>query len=442
MKSEATPHDATGGSPRVVSRRSALIAGGTAGAGAVGGTAVGIVHRSGIFSGDTTEEAANDSAQQAAAVGSQTESFYGRRQPGIDTPAQAFAVFIAIDLSKDTQRETIRRMMRVLTQDAATLMRGRAPVHDQEPELAVNPSRLTVTFGFGAKILHLVAPERTPKWLDGLPAFDIDRLEEQWSDGDLLLQLCCEDLVTLAHAQRVLLKDTRSFGRVRWVQNGFRSVSGAQEVKPPSMRNLFGQVDGTVDSRAGTPEHEQIVWGVGHKAFAPWITDGTSVVLRRIHMNLDTWDEADRPAREDAVGRTLKTGAPLTGTDEHDEPDFDAVDSLGFVVIPDYAHIRRARHPDQRVRIHRRPYNYDSPVADAAGFSSPGSHTGGVSDSGLLFASYQADVARQFVPIQRRLDVLDMLNVWTVPVGSAVFAIPPGCQDGGFIGDVLFEDPR
>ena len=31
-----------------------------------------------------------------------------------------------------------------------------------------------------------------------------------------------------------------------------------------------------------------------------------------------------------------------------------------------------------------------------------------------------------------------MLNTWTVPIGSAVFAIPPGCESGGFIGDVLF----
>jgi dye decolorizing peroxidase len=47
-------------------------------------------------------------------------------------------------------------------------------------------------------------------------------------------------------------------------------------------------------------------------------------------------------------------------------------------------------------------------------------------------------VERQFVPIQRRLDELDMLNTWTVPVGSAVFAVPPGCAEGGFVGDVLF----
>ena len=57
---------------------------------------------------------------------------------------------------------------------------------------------------------------------------------------------------------------------------------------------------------------------------------------------------------------------------------------------------------------------------------------------GLIFAAYQADVDRQFVPVQARLAESDHLNLWTVPVGSAVFAIPPGCTEGGFVGDALF----
>lgn len=74
----------------------------------------------------------------------------------------------------------------------------------------------------------------------------------------------------------------------------------------------------------------------------------------------------------------------------------------------------------------RRGYNYDDPRgALEAG-------------SGLIFAAYQADVDRQFVPVQARLAESDHLNLWTVPVGSAVFAIPPGCTEGGFVGDALF----
>ena len=42
-----------------------------------------------------------------------------------------------------------------------------------------------------------------------------------------------------------------------------------------------------------------------------------------------------------------------------------------------------------------------------------------------------------FTPIQRRLDDLDLLNEWTTPIGSAVFAVPPGCDHGGYIGETL-----
>jgi dye decolorizing peroxidase len=64
----------------------------------------------------------------------------------------------------------------------------------------------------------------------------------------------------------------------------------------------------------------------------------------------------------------------------------------------------------------RRGYSYDDTL----------DNSGEISDTGLLFCSYQADIARQFVPAQQRLAELDLLNTWTTPVGSAVFAIPPG----------------
>ena len=35
------------------------------------------------------------------------------------------------------------------------------------------------------------------------------------------------------------------------------------------------------------------------------------MVVRRIRMNVDTWEKLDRSSRENAVGRKLDTGAPL-----------------------------------------------------------------------------------------------------------------------------------
>ena len=58
-------------------------------------------------------------------------------------------------------------------------------------------------------------------------------------------------------------------------------------------------------------------------------------------------------------------------------------------------------------------------------------------DAGLIFAAYQRDIARQFVPIQQRLADKDLLNEWITPIGSAVFAVPPGCAEDGWIGERL-----
>ena len=74
----------------------------------------------------------------------------------------------------------------------------------------------------------------------------------------------------------------------------------------------------------------------------------------------------------------------------------------------------------------RRPYNYDEP---------PGAD--GTADCGLIFAPYQRDVGGQFLPIQRNLAEADLLNEWVTPIGSAVFAVPPGCEPGGWVGRTL-----
>jgi dye decolorizing peroxidase len=339
----------------------------------------------------------------------------------VETPAQAHSVFTALDLNSDVDRNGLRRLMQLLTDDAARLTQGRPALADTEVELATTPAGLTVTFGFGPGLVARAAATG-PAWLRPLPAFSIDRLQDEFSGGDLLIHVGADEPMAVAHATRMLLKDTRSFASVRWAQNGFRRAYGTS-ADGTAMRNLFGQVDETVNPEPGSADFASVVWSEDG-----WLAGGTSMVLRRIEMNLDTWDELDRPGRELAVGRTLDTGAPLTGSRESDEPDFEAVSATGFPVIPEFSHLRRARSDDASQRIFRRSYNYDDHPAGA-----------GVSNSGLVFVSYQSDVDKQFVPIQRRLDELDLLNQWTTPIGSAVFAIPPGCEPGGYIGETLLE---
>jgi dye decolorizing peroxidase len=386
----------------------------------LGGAVAGIGATAAIGADFALNRSNNDDQTAASAPmnGDEKVPFFGAHQAGVDTPAQAHGTFIGLDLNDGVDAAALVRLMRILTDDAARLTQGAPALADSEPELALSPARLTVTFGFGPGFVAR-AGGTGPGWLGPLPTFGIDRLQPEFSDGDLLVQVNGDDPLTVAHAVRMLLKDARGFAGVRWTQHGFRRAYGTER-PGTTMRNLFGQVDGTTNPQPGTKEFDKIVW-----AKDGWLAGGTGAVIRRIRMDLDKWDRLDRSGRDASIGRSIANGAPLTGTDEFDEPDFDAKTSIGFPVIPQFAHIRRARGDDDE-HIFRRAYNYDERP-----------HGAEVSESGLLFVSYQADIERQFIPMQRRLDELDLLNEWTVPIGSAVFAIPPGCAENGFIGDSL-----
>lgn len=365
---------------------------------------------------------ARGSGESSVLAAAATEPFHGRHQAGITTRPQRHATFLAFDLRPGIDRDDIIGLLKIWTTDAARLTRGEPALADTEPELAARPARLTVTVGFGPGVFTAAGLEhRRPAWARPLPPFAIDRLDPAWCDGDLLIQVCAEEPTTVAHAVRVLSRSVTSLVTVRWVQRGFRD---AEPGRTP--RNLMGQVDGTVNL-TGDTEYDRLLWDDG--TATPWLAGGTSLVLRRIAMNLDTWDQIDPAGRELTIGRTLAHGAPLTGTKESDDPDLTAVDSLGIPIIPPSSHVARARHTHDGERFLRRGYNYDDAPAP-----------GRITNSGQLFTAYQRDIDTQFLPVQARLAEFDALNEWTTPIGSAVFALPPGVPEpGGYLGQTLFE---
>ncbi|GAA1497171.1 Dyp-type peroxidase [Paeniglutamicibacter kerguelensis] len=403
----------TANQPSVHSRRALLLGGAATVAGAAAGFAAG-------SGGGTARAAATQPGDPMH--GRETIAFHGDRQPGIQTPAPAFVSFLALDLilpdasNEIEQREILRRVFRLISDDAARLMDGRGILADTEPELAANPARLTVTVGLGPLALKTMNPGLLPSWLRELETFPGDTLDPAWGQSDLVLQICGDDRMSLAHASRAMLKDLRPLARLHWVQDGFRHSRGSQD-EAATMRNLFGQLDGT-----GNPSGERLeraLWG--GENLEPWVPGGTSLVLRRIEMDLDAWDRVDRPGRDFSLGRRQDTGAPLTGSHEFDSPDLRATDELGLPVISPDSHVARSQPREADEIILRRGYNY----------LEPGS-------AGLLFASYQCDPGRQFLPIQRRLATADMLNEWTTAIGSAVYAVLPGCAEGSYLGKELF----
>ncbi|MFB4414257.1 Dyp-type peroxidase domain-containing protein, partial [Pantoea sp. ANP04] len=81
--------------------------------------------------------------------------FYGAHQAGITTEPQTHATYIALNLRDALDCESLGRLLRLLSDDAARLTQGQAALADTEPELGAVPARLTVTFGFGPKLVEL-----------------------------------------------------------------------------------------------------------------------------------------------------------------------------------------------------------------------------------------------------------------------------------------------
>lgn len=346
-------------------------------------------------------------------VGGRTVAFHGPHQAGIATPAQSHLSLLGLDLHPRLEGEALSRLMTLLSDDAARLSRGLPALADTEPELAVHPARLTVTFGFGPRVTAEMVTAAAGR-VRALPAFRTDRLEEGWGQTDLVVQVCADDPMTVAHARRMLLMDARAFARLRWQQDGFRNAVGTTS-EGTTMRNVMGQVDGTSNPVEADPEFARLTW-----SDAPGFEGGTFLAVRRIRARLDAWDAVDRTGRELVMGRRLDNGAPLTGAGEHDVPDLEQTDELGFPVIDPASHVARARSANPDETFVRRSYNY----------AVPDPSRGSGEDTGLVFLAYAADLERQFVPVQARLAELDRLNAWVTTIGSAVYAVPPGAAEG------------
>lgn len=392
---------------------------GLAGAGAAGAVALGAL-------------AAHNGAQPASSAKTpdggdprgRTYTPHQTHQPGIITPVPAATTLVALDLVAGTTPDALRRLLTMLSHDIEALMAGRPVPGDPQPDLAQANVSLTVTVGLGPGVFRIPGlAAALPDGLAEVPPMSHDRLQPRWSGGDLLLLVSADDATTVAHAVRILTRDARTFTTPRWTQQAsWRGVDA--EGRPVTGRNLFGQVDGTGNTVAGAAE---VIWSEGGQ---PWFAGGTTLVVRRIEMNMTTWDDLVRDRQELAMGRTLAEGAPLSGGAETDDLDLSATAADGQPVIPLDAHARLAHPSQNRGRtMFRRSMNYTQhEVADGVP----------VSSAGLVFLAFQESIPEVFTPVQQRLDQSDALNEWTTAIGSAVFAIPGGWQPGGFVAQGLF----
>ncbi len=414
---------------RKMSRRSVLITAGAAGAGVALGAA-----------GYTLNSLNNHhtSGTQTSA-GQNAIPFYGTHQAGIATPAQNNLHFAAFDLLT-TSRDDVRALLQIWTDAAATMTSGQplgegapsltAPPADTGEALEYGPENLTITIGFGPTLFTLNGQDRyglaarRPDALIDLPPMPREELDPDQSGGDLCVQACADNPQVAFHAVRNLARLARGIAVMRWSQLGFsRTASTSTGQETP--RNLMGFKDGTDNLKAEqTALFDKYVW-VHEPA---WMQGGSYVVTRRIRMRIEAWDRDILGDQEKVIGRYKVSGAPLGQTREFDPVDLNAKGPDGTPVIPLNAHIRLAIG-DGTIKILRRGYSFTDGMDPQTGELV----------AGLFFIAFQQDPRTQFVPLQMRLAQEDALNEYIVHVGSAIFACPPGVQEGGYLGQMLFD---
>jgi deferrochelatase/peroxidase EfeB len=367
--------------------------------------------------------------------------FHGQHQAGVVTASQERLEIAAFDVTTEDPRE-LRALMQEWTEAAALLTAGRPVGPTEGPPLAppadtgeaqdLTASRLTLTFGFGPTLFErdgvdrFEIASRRPAALADLPAFAADELDPAISDGDLVVQACADDPQVAFHAVRNLARIGRGVAAIRWSQLGFsRTSSSGRSV--PTPRNLQGFKDGTnnldTGDAAAIDEH---VWV--DDGDAPWMLDGTYMVTRRIRMLIETWDRTSISEQENTIGRIKDSGAPLGGTDEFEPVPLGERGPDGELVIPADSHVRLAAPASiGGAAILRRGYSFTDGIDPVTGEL----------DAGLFFICFQRDPRAQFVQVQRQLSQVDALNEYIKHVSSGVFAIPPGIEAGGSIGEGL-----
>ena len=361
--------------------------------------------------------------------------FYGAHQAGIATPTQEHVHFLALDVVSDSSSD-LRALLAALSAAAAQLTAGKPvgavstgvdPPVDTGEALGLEPSRLTVTFGLGPSVFmpgRFGLQARRPGPLVDLPSFASDSLQPGICDGDIAVQACAEDPQVAFHAVHDLIRLASPAAVPRWSLAGFgRTHNTAGQTTP---RNIMGFKEGTANIVG--QDHaalERFVWA-GERESPAWMIGGSYMVVRRIQILLRNWDSISLEQQEQTFGRHKLSGAPLGEKHEHDPIDLHAT-SNGQPVISPLAHVRLASPAyNHGQRLLRRGYSYSDGIND------------GAVAGGQLFICFQRDPRRQFIPMQARLALDDLLNEHTEHIGSAIFACPPGAAPGAFVGQRLF----
>ena len=371
------------------------------------------------LSGASAFFANKEQGSKNIADGQEEISFYGKHQAGITTPMQKNIYFVVLDL-RTTDKNELIQLFKDWTDYSQKLVNGELvkkdgsnallPPSDTGETVGLNPYRLTLTFGVSASFLTKLGLEKKrPKLFRDLPAFPKEKLREQYTGGDIVIQACADDEQVAFHAVRNLIRKGRNKVTMKWSQSGFAAIGDRMETP----RNLFGFKDGTANVTT-EKDFDKVVWADSND----WMKNGSYMAVRRIIMHLETWDRTNLQEQENTFGRYKESGAPFGKKNEFDEVDLS--------LLPVDSHVRLAKEVD--LPILRRSYSYSDGIDPKTGQF----------DAGLLFIAFQKDPDR-FVKIQTNLGAVDKMNEYVTHIGSGLFACFGGVKKGGYIGQDLFE---
>jgi deferrochelatase/peroxidase EfeB len=410
----------SGDSGGIGRRRFLQSAGAVAAGGALGAVGVAAAARAGAADSSPTP---GSSGQPVLDPNAPAIPFHGTHQAGILPAAAPFAAHVSFDLTTRSRSE-LAGLMQTMTDRARFLTAGGIP-----PNLGISappsdsgvlgpdvpPGRLTATVALGASAFdgRFGLASAKPAMLQPMAAFADDDLDAAQCHGDLLLTLAADQQDVVLHALRDITRATRGGMQIRWRVDGFNPVprpAGAS-------RNLFGFKDGIQNpDTTDVSQMAKLVWaGPGEPG---WAAGGSYQVVRIIRMLIEFWDRVTIDEQELMFGRRKDTGAPLSGDNETDTPNY-SNDPIG-ATIPLTAHIRLANPRTAQTdssRILRRGYTYDR-----------GTDANGNLDTGLVFTCFQQDIDRQFITVQNRLADEPLVD-YILPVGGGYFFAVPGVAD-------------
>jgi deferrochelatase/peroxidase EfeB len=402
------------------------------------------VSRRGLLLGAAGTLAAGGAGYAVAASQSTNTSdagvvpFYGANQAGIATTAQNRLAYGTLNVVDGTSAADLRDLLNQWSGAAARMTRGElvgqdtradTPPVDTGEAVGSLPANLTVTIGYGPDLFDDrfgLAPRR-PRALTQLPALPNEDLDPSYTGGDIAIQACSDDPLVAFHTVRNLARIGMGVVEHNWLELGFgrTATTSATQATP---RNLMGFKDGTRNILGSqTTLMNDHVW-IGAETDQPWLRGGSYQIVRRIRMFIENWDRDYLADQQNVFGRQKTSGAPLTGSQETDTPDFTARSADGSYVIPADAHIRLAAHEtNDGLRILRRGYSYTDGIDPVSGTLA----------GGLFFIAYMKNPA-QFITLQTGLGASDALNEYITHTGSALFACPPGLTVSQRWGDQLF----